>query len=103
MDESVKLSRNIIVISKARDNEFKHVENLVAAPQNVFYFNGPTLSEIITTIELHAATLVSSLKFYELIEQQRLAASAALFDDKRLKQKFGITLPDSGDVFVCLG
>lgn len=91
-DESVKLSRNIIVISKARENEFKHVENLYAAPQNVFYFNGPTLSEIITTIELHAATLVSSLKFYELIEQQRLAASAALFDDKRLKQKFGITL-----------
>lgn len=91
-DQSVKLSRNIIVIAKARENEFKHVENLYASPQNVFYFKGPTLSAIIATIELHASTLVSSLKFYELIEQQRISSSAPLFDDKRLKQKFGITM-----------
>ncbi|KGO89136.1 hypothetical protein Q764_09520 [Flavobacterium suncheonense GH29-5 = DSM 17707] len=91
-DQTVKLSRNIIVISKGHENEFKHVENQYASPQNVFYFKGPTLSEIIATIELHANTLVSSLKFYELIEQQRRAASGAFFDDKRLKEKFGITL-----------
>lgn len=91
-DQSVKRSRNIIVIAKARESEFKHVENQYALPQNVFYFKGPTLKEIIATIELHATTLVSSLKFYELLEQQRIVASGVLFDDKRLKQKFGITL-----------
>ncbi|MEW5676491.1 DUF4837 family protein [Flavobacterium enshiense] len=89
-DASVKLSRNIIVISKSDQNEFKHVENQYATPQNVFYISGYSLREIIAILELHASTLVSSLKFYEIIENQRLNA-ASLFNDKRVKDHFGFT------------
>ncbi|MGX7667904.1 DUF4837 family protein [Flavobacterium pedocola] len=90
-DASVKLSRNIIVISKSNENQFKHVENQYASPQNVFYISGYSLGEIISTIELHATTLASSIKFYEIIENQRLNA-VSLFNDKRIKNTFGVTL-----------
>lgn len=90
-DNSVRLGRNIVVISKAPDAEFKHVIDKYAAPQNVFYITGHNLREIIETIDTHAATLVSSIKFYEIIENQKSTAKS-LFNDKKIKQKFNISL-----------
>ncbi|WP_313805817.1 DUF4837 family protein [Flavobacterium sp.] len=90
-DASVKNSRTLIVVSKSDIPQFKHVENQYAFPQNVFYISGYTSSEIIRTIELHANTLVSSLKYYEIIENQRLNAITP-FNDKSIKEAFGITL-----------
>ena len=95
-DASVKLNRNLIVITNATENQFKHVENQYASPQNVFYISGYSLREIISTIELHANTLVSSIKFYELIENQR-QNSTTLFNDQSIKNTYGFTLqvPDN--------
>lgn len=90
-DSSVRLGRNILVVSKAPDAEFKHVIDKYATPQNVFYITGHNLKEIIETIDLHAATLISSIKFYEIIENQKTTA-ASLFNDKKINQKFNIAL-----------
>nr|WP_255702310.1 DUF4837 family protein [Flavobacterium sp. SM15] len=90
-DASVQLNRNIVVVSKANSNEFKHVENKYASPQNVFYITGHSLKQLIETIELHSQTLASSIKFYEIIENQR-QMSASLFNDKRIRATFGCTL-----------
>lgn len=90
-DSSVRLGRNILVVSKAPDAEFKHVIDKYATPQNVFYITGHNLKEIIETIDLHAATLISSIKFYEIIENQKSTAKS-LFNDKKIKQKFNIAL-----------
>jgi len=100
-DSNVRLGRNIVVISKAPDTEFKHVIDKYAAPQNVFYITGHNLKEIIETIDLHAATLASSIKFYEIIENQK-ATAKSLFNDKKIKQKFNISLQIPGSFSYAL-
>jgi hypothetical protein len=90
-NSNVKLARNIVVISKAAEPEFKHVMDKYAAPQNIFYISGHNWNEIIQTIELHAPTLTSSISYFEIIESQK-ATAKALFNDKKIKQKFNITL-----------
>ncbi|CAM3706953.1 hypothetical protein FSS13T_12320 [Flavobacterium saliperosum S13] len=90
-DSNVRLGRNILVVSKASNAEFKHVMDKYAAPQNVFYITGHNLKEIIETLDLHAATLVSSIKFYEIIENQKISAKA-LFNDRLIRQKFHVSL-----------
>lgn len=89
--DAVKLNRTIVVISKAAGPGFKHVENQYANPQNVFYIKGHSIPDICQTIEIHAQTLISSIKFYEIIESQRLDASR-LLSDKIIQKKFGFTL-----------
>lgn len=100
-NSSVKLGRNIIVVSKSLDPEFKHVMDKFAAPQNVFYITGHNWQDIIATIELHAATLVSSLKFSEIIECQK-QHSKALFNDRKINTDFKIALQIPSDFSYAL-
>ncbi|UOK43118.1 MULTISPECIES: DUF4837 family protein [Flavobacterium] len=88
---NVKLARNIVIITKSPEPEFKHVMDKYAVPQNIFYISGHNLSEIIETIELHAPALTSSISYSEIIEYQKVNGKT-LFDDKKIKQKFNITL-----------
>lgn len=90
-DGSVKLNRTLVVISKSDFPAFKHVENQYAAPQNVFYISGHSIAEICNTIDVHASTLISNIKFYETIENQRQMMTA-LIDDKGIRQRFGFTI-----------
>nr|WP_294935136.1 DUF4837 family protein [uncultured Flavobacterium sp.] len=90
-NNDVKLGRNIVVVTKALNPEFKHVIDQYASPQNVFYITGHNLHEIIQTIDLHAETLISSIKFYEIIESQK-ATSKALLNDKKIKEAFDFTI-----------
>jgi uncharacterized protein DUF4837 len=90
-NSNVKLGRNLVVVTKSLDSEFKHVIDKYASPQNVFYITGHNLNEIIETIDLHAATLANSIKFYEIIENQKLNAKS-LLNDKKIKQKFNLSI-----------
>lgn len=88
---SIRKARNIIVISKAPESEFKHVIDKYASPQNIFYISGRNWNEIIQTIELHSGTLTSSIRYYEIIESQKNAAKA-LLNTHQITQKFSINV-----------
>jgi len=90
-DATVKTNRTIVVISKSDFSTFKHVENQFANPQNVFYISGHSISEICQTIDLHSETLINSIKFYEIIEQQRMFMND-LLDDRYIRERFGFTI-----------
>ncbi|WP_035676768.1 DUF4837 family protein [Flavobacterium limnosediminis] len=90
-NSNVKLARNIVVISKAPEPEFKHVMDKYAVPQNIFYISGHNWNEIIQTIELHSDALTGSISYSEIIESQK-ATAEALFDDKKIRQKFNVSM-----------
>lgn len=79
---TVTQSRNIIVVSKGLNKEFKHVENKFAKPQNVFYITGYSIHEILDLIETHSETLISIIKFSEIQYLQNKIDKSKLSDDK---------------------
>lgn len=88
---NVRLGRNIVIITKGPEPEFKHVLDKYSVPQNIFYISGHNLNEIVQTIELHAQALTSSVSYSEIIENQK-ATAKDLFNDKKIRQKFNLTL-----------
>lgn len=99
--DAVKCNRNIVVVSLGNEAEFKHVENEFAAPQNVYYFTGPNVQSILELLEVHGETLESSIKFYELIEMQKINAKQ-LLNDIKIQKRFGVNLqiPDAYDYVI---
>lgn len=83
--------RNIVVIETSNETEFIHVENEFATPQNVFYFRGKNVQDILELITLHGEFVESSIRFYELLEIQSKIAMAP-FNDKHIKDKFHISM-----------
>ncbi|WP_347067200.1 DUF4837 family protein [Flavobacterium sp. WV_118_3] len=92
----VTQSRNILVVSKGLNKEFKHVENKYAKPQNVFYITGYSIHEILDLIETHSETLISIIKYSEIHYVQHKMEKARLSDDK-LRGVFmiNIEIPDT--------
>ncbi|UYW01027.1 DUF4837 family protein [Flavobacterium agricola] len=91
IDNSAKKARNIVVIEKGNENEFIHIENEFAFPQNVFHFKGETISDILELIHLHGDVVENAIRFYELLQIQSQIAEAP-FDDARIREKFNISL-----------
>lgn len=91
IDNSIKKLRNLVVIEKASENEFIHVENEFASPQNVFYFRGETIHDILELISLHGDLVENAIRFYELLEIQSEIATHP-FNDNHIKENFNISL-----------
>ncbi len=101
INDQVSLQRNLVVVeqyqpSNAFSNkkeipEYKHIENINARPQNVFYIKGNSLKEILDLISKHGESLESSVRFYELLKMQEDIALNPL-NDSRIKNQFHISL-----------
>ncbi len=84
-------SRNIILVKKERHNQYKVVSDEYAKPQNVFHVSGSSVAEIKNLIEFHAHEIIRKMHDTEILEaQQRIDTS--LLDDKKIQQKFGVSL-----------
>ena len=91
VNNQINLQRNLVIIQQHDETEFIHVENKYAYPQNVFYFKGPTIKDLLQLITLHGEILESSIHFYELLKvQEDMAASP--FNDKRIQNQYKISL-----------
>jgi hypothetical protein len=91
IDNSLKRARNLVIIEKGDENEFIHVENEFATPQNVFYFKGETIHDILELISQHGDFVENSIRFYELLEiQSKMALSP--FNDNHIQKSFNISL-----------
>ncbi len=87
----VRKSRNIIIISKSNKAGFSSNKNSYAKPQNVFYISGETLEDILTILEKEAATIITTIKASEIIENQVRIRKSLVSDDK-VQKMFGIGL-----------
>jgi len=96
IDATAKKMRNIVVIEMADENEFIHVENEFATPQNVFYFRGESQADLLELISLHGEVVENSIRFYELLQIQSKIGTH-IFNDSHIKNRFQISLliPDS--------
>ncbi len=87
----VRKSRNIIIISKSNKAGFSSNKNSYAKPQNVFYISGETLEDILTILEKEAATIITTIKASEIIENQVRIRKSLVSDDK-VQKMFGLGL-----------
>lgn len=96
IDNAAKRSRNLVVIEKSTENEFIHVENEFATPQNVFYFRGETIHDILELISEHGDFVEHSIRFYELLDTQSKMALTP-FNDKHIRDEFQVSflIPDT--------
>jgi hypothetical protein len=91
MDNSVRRMRNLVIIEKSDENEFFHIENEFATPQNVFYFRGETIHDILDLISLHGDVVENAIRYYEVLQIQS-DISKSPFNDKHLRDAFQISL-----------
>ena len=92
----VRKSRNIIVIQKGQPKRFTSNKNQFAKPQKVFYVSGSTTEELLQQLELYSSTIIKSIKAAEIIENQK-RISSALISDKKIRERFGVSLQLSSD------
>ena len=90
-DGFVKKGRNIIVVQKSDKSGFGASKDQYAAPQNVFFISGKNTEEILNVIEVKASEIVSTIRNGEIIENQK-RMKKSLVDDKKLKEKFGLSM-----------
>jgi hypothetical protein len=84
-------SRNILVVLKKEDNEFKLVKNEFAKPQNVAHITGSSVSEIVNLLEKHSPEIIHQFKQTDIVENQR-RISKSLSDDSKIKSRFNASL-----------
>jgi hypothetical protein len=65
-------SRNIIVIKKEAQNNFKVTENEYASPQNVFHISGKNSAAILEMIETHSPEIIAKIRSTEIAHNQRI-------------------------------
>jgi hypothetical protein len=84
-------SRTIIVVKKAKKNNFEIKNNQYASPQNVFHITGKTNLAILEIIEKNAPKIIQIIKETEIVESQRIS-SQSLINTKRITDEFNISL-----------
>ncbi len=84
-------SRNIIVVKRAPEKQFKIVCNEFAKPQNVIHISGRNVDEIVDILEKNASEIIRRMKDTEISAvQQRIDTS--LLDAARINGMFNISL-----------
>ncbi|MDR6969164.1 hypothetical protein J2X31_003191 [Flavobacterium arsenatis] len=85
------ISRNVIIIKREEKNYYKFEKNEFAKPQNVVHISGNNVGEIIEHIEKNGDSIVDLFKQTEILKSQEII-NASLLDDKKIQDKFKISL-----------
>lgn len=87
-------SRNILIVSRGKQSDFKIVGENNEITQNKFYISGKNAAAIALEIEEHTPEIIEKIRMTEINENQRLI-DTALIDTKKISQKFkiGIHIP----------
>lgn len=88
---SLSKSRNILFVKKEAKNVFDISENQYAVPQNVVRISGNSTAMIIDNIEKNAASIIALIQQTE-IEQSQKTIQKSLVSDKKLRDKFKVSL-----------
>ena len=91
-DGSLKKGRNIIVIDKAANNDFKFKRNSFCAPQNVFTITGKSIDEILELINMHSDEIIRTIKQTEIRENQERHIKAGLLDEEKFRKQYNISI-----------
>ncbi|HEU4497590.1 MAG TPA: DUF4837 family protein [Flavobacterium sp.] len=90
-DGQLAKSRNVIYIKKETRNLFDISENQYAVPQNLVRISASSTSSILAYLEKNAPAIIALMQQTEVEETQKAIEKAHL-EDKKLKDKFSITL-----------
>jgi hypothetical protein len=85
------ISRNVIIVKKEEKDSLWFTQNEFADPQNVIHISGNNVPEILAHIEANADEIIKKLKQTEIEERQKIIAQS-LHDDKKIQDKFKISL-----------
>jgi hypothetical protein len=90
----VTTSRNILIVNRGKNSDFKIDEGNNTISQNKFYISGRTANALVEEIEEHTAEIIKKIRWTEIKENQRLI-DTALMDVKKITDKFkiGIHIP----------
>jgi Domain of unknown function (DUF4837) len=88
---SLAKNRNVLYIKKEAKNLFDISENQYAVPQNVIRISGNTTAMIIDHLEKNASGIIALMQQTE-IEVSQKGIQKSLANDKKLKDKFKISL-----------
>jgi hypothetical protein len=91
LDGYKTISRNVIIIKKEENNYYKFEKNEFAKPQNVVHISGNNVAEIIAHIEKNGDSIVDRFKETEILKNQEVI-NASLLDDKKIQEKFKVSL-----------
>lgn len=91
LDGYKTISRNVIIIKREEKNEYRFEKNEFARPQNVVHISGNNVAEIIEHIEKNGDSIVEVFKETEILKSQEII-NGSLLDDKKIKDKFKISL-----------
>lgn len=84
-------NRNILYIKKEAKSVFEITENQYAVPQNLIRISGNSTAMIIDHLEKNATEIIALMQQTE-IEVSQKAIQKSLMSDKKLKEKFNISL-----------
>lgn len=87
----VTTSRNILIVNRGKNSDFKIEENNNDITQNKFIISGRTATALVEEIEAHTAEIIEKIRWTEIKENQRLI-DTALIDTKKIVQKFKIDM-----------
>lgn len=86
-------SRNIIVIKKAANSQFKIIKNEYVSPQVVVHISGRTVQELLDSIQSNDSLIIQSFKKSEIeVSQKQLLLDSVNYSQK-LSEKFSIRIP----------
>lgn len=90
----VTTSRNILIINRGKQSDFKIEKSATEFTQNKFYISGKSTNAIVEEIEEHTSEIIEKIRLTEIKENQRLI-DTALIDSKKIVQKFkiGVHIP----------
>lgn len=91
LNTSVTSTRNLLVITKTGENNFKWVENEFARPQNVFHVSGNSTDSILKVIRQNTTDMIQKMQQTEIVANQRILDTSRILT-KGIKRKFLIDI-----------
>lgn len=85
-------NRNVIIIKKGAKSEFKIEKSTLSNPQNIIRFSGKTVQELIDSIQIHSANIISTIKNSEIQRYQKLLKLLPKAETEEIKKKFNVAL-----------
>lgn len=91
-DTNTKKRRNIIVIEKYGNNDFKVTHNNYCKKQNVFTISGKSIDDLLHLIDMHSDEIIRIIKQTEIAENQARNLESGLLDTLKFREQFHIDI-----------
>ncbi len=85
-------SRNVIIIKKVAKSEFKIDESSFTNPQNVIHFSGRTVQELLDSIQVHAPSIIKTIKNSEIQRYQKVLQLLPKATTDEITDKFHVKI-----------